>query len=629
MKKSFLLTLAFVLLTSATSRLFAQHSKLYIPKEIKRAYQNGSRSFDGNPGEYYFQNRTDYAIDVEFDPFSRVLKGSEKIIFTNNSSDTLRRVVIRLNANILKKGATRKKQIDPSDANDGLQLTQLIYNSYEFDLENKPPYLDQNNLYVRLPEGFLPSTSAEFEIDWNYIFQANSNIREGRYHETSYFIAYWYPKIAVYDDIEGWDRHVYNAEQEFYHEYGSFDVNITLPADFYVWSSGILQNGQEVLSKEKFELLEESKTTDEVIKILEEVDVDKGDLPRNINKKTWQFKAEYLPDFAFALSDTYLWDATSVKVGDKRVSISAVYFRDSKDFHEVAEISRNTIKLLSEKVIGIDYPYPQMTAFNGHFGMEFPMMVNDGDGKNRNETLFITSHEIAHTYFPFYVGTNEQKYAWMDEGLVSFLPKEIEDGLSADDDYNAFSNNIRTYSYYAGSKYDMPVMVPSDQLTGLSYMYISYSRAGVAFYVLKDILGAELFQKCLKSFINRWAGKHPTAYDFFYTFEDISGQDLSWFWQLWFFDFGYPDLAVKAVNAEADGYKVEVKRIGDFPVPVNLIITFKNGSTKEVTKSAKIWESGEHSVSVFISTENKIKQVEINTTSVPDIDNSNNSFTLE
>lgn len=607
----------------------AQQSSLYMTKELKRAYENGTRSYDGQPGKNYFQNRTDYDIQVEFDPYSRLLTGKEAVTYTNNSPDTLVRTVINLYANILKKGATRKKSLNPDDAGDGMNVSRLVVNGSAFDLERNPPYLDGKNLIVRLPAPLPPGGTAEFEIDWQYTFQGNSNIREGRYHETTFFIAYWFPRIAVYDDIDGWDRHIYNAEQEFYHEYGDYNVSVTVPAEFYVWASGLLQNAVEVLSDREYRLFTESKTTDSIIPILTADSHDQGSASRKNQKKTWKFRAAYLPDFAFALSDTYLWDATSVAVGDKRVHVHAVYFRDSKDFHEVAAISRETIRLLSDSVMQVPFPYPQMTAFNGHFGMEFPMMVNDGDAANRNGTLFVTAHEIAHTYFPFWVGTNEHKYAWMDEGLITFLPKTIEDALSHDPDYRAFLANIRTYSHYAAGKYDAPPMMPSDQLAGMTYMYVSYSRSAVAFYVLQDILGNELFKKCLVSFIDRWAGKHPTAYDLFYTFEDVSGQDLGWFWQPWFFEFGYPDLSVNSVSEGEKGLDILIHREGGFPVPVNLLVTYTDGTQDEINQSASLWHEGAVEVLITLNSRKRVKTVEVNARTVPDVHSGNNRFDLE
>ncbi|MEJ2595248.1 MAG: M1 family metallopeptidase [bacterium] len=609
--------------------LVAQQDHLYMPREIRRAYEKGTRSADGTPGKKYFQNRTDYTISVNFNPYTRLLQGSETIRFTNNSPDTLKRLVIRLNPNLLKKGAVRSVSIDPADVTDGVEITSLIIGRDAVDLENNPPFLSGKNMIVRLPKALVPSSVTEFRIDWNYIFQANSNIREGRYHETTYFIAYWFPRIAVYDDIYGWDRHNYNGEQEFYHEYGDYEVNITVPRNFYVWSSGILQNPGEVLPEDEFERFEASKSSDRVIPVLDKNDRKQQRGEQTKDKLSWRFMAEDLPDFAFALSDTYLWDASSVEVNGKRIHIQAVYHPEAKDFEEVVEISREVVSLLSDSVMHVDFPYPQMIVFNGHYGMEFPMMANDGEGKDRNETLFVTSHEIAHTYFPFLVGVNEQRYAWMDEGLITYLPKSIEDRLSHDKNRREFSSNIRSYSYYAGSRFDVPLMVPSDQLTGLSYMFASYSRSAVAFYVLEGILGKAMFTSCLQSFIIRWKGKHPTPYDFFYTVADVSGQSLNWFWEPWFFEFGYPDLQIDSATQDDNKIQVEVRKKGSLPVPVSLILTFESGRTVQLDESAGIWADGREKLSIFHETKQKLTKVEVDISRVPDSDRSNNIFLVK
>ena len=618
-----------IFLFSCARGIWAQEAMIYIPTEIKQAYEQGSRSMDGKPGPNYFQNRTDYRIEVEFDPVSRLISGRETITLTNNSPDSLGRVFIRIDANILKKGVTRANSIDPSDVTDGVAITRIMAGDHLYDLEKDPPYQEEKIMVLRLPRPIAPGTAETIAIDWHYTFQAKSNIREGRYHNTSYFIAYWFPRVAVYDDIYGWNRHNYNAEQEFYHEYGDYDVNITVPGNYYVWSSGLLQNAGEVLPEKQYRMYEASRTSDEILHILDCSARDEKKPVGDTETKTWRFHADFLPDFAFAVSDTYCWDATSVEVRGKRTHIHAVYFKDSRDFREVAEVSRQTVKLLADSVIGYDFPYPQMTVFNGHFGMEFPMMVNEGDFGSRNEMLFATSHEIAHTYFPFLVGTNEERYAWMDEGLITYLPKMIEDRLSRDKNLHAFQSNIRSYSRFAGTKYDLPLMVSSDQLLGINYMFASYSRSAIAFYVLESILGKSLFQDCLLAFIERWNGKHPTAYDLFFTFEDISGTNLSWFWNPWFFDFGYPDLALEEATQDGEDISITIQKAGNLPVPVELILSFDNGKTARIHRPASIWQQEGDIVSIQSASNLKLVKVEIDTDVVPDNNRSNNFVLLK
>ena len=321
-----------------------------------------------------------------------------------------------------------------------------------------------------------------------------------------------------------------------------------------------------------------------------------------------------------------MWDATSVEIGGKRVKINAVYNPNSSDFHEVAFISAQSIKRLSEDVMLIDYPYPQLTAFNGHYGMEFPMMINDGDGATKNDTYFVTAHEIAHSWFPFLVGTNEHGYAWMDEGLVTYLPKQVEDSLSGEDAYRSLSGTLETYSYFAGTGYDLPMMIPSEQLTGRTYMYVSYNRSAIAFYVLEDILGGETFDKCMTAFITRWTGKHPTAYDFFFTFNNVSGRNLNWFWEPWFFNFGYADLSIEGVYDKENKYFVGIKNEGGFPTPVFLKLLLEDGSTKLFHFSANIWEDGKKTTEVEINSNKKIKIITIDNLYSPDANENNNLF---
>ncbi|MFK5857380.1 MAG: M1 family metallopeptidase [Bacteroidota bacterium] len=616
-----------VLISTISITAVSQRSNLYMTKNIKDAYDNKTRNYDGAPGEAYFQNTTDYSITVNLDPVTREISGEETITYKNNSPDTLKRIIICLYPNLFKKGAVRKKAIVPDDVNDGVTMSHIQQKDNVIDLSSKDVRKYGTNLIITLPTPIAPNSTTSFGINWHYTFQGKTNLREGLYHDSSFFVAYWYPKIAVFDDIDGWNVHSFNGEQEFYNEYGSFEVSVTVPNNYLVWASGILQNPKEVYSKRILNKYIESNTSDSIINVVTEEDINKGKLTSDNKFNTWHFHANNINDFAFATSNSYLWDASNVKIEDSTILLNAVYFKGSEEFTEVVYFTKETLLQLNN-ITGVAYPYPQMTAFNGEGGMEFPMMVNDGDMGSRNGAIFVTAHEVAHTYFPFYVGTNEQKYAWMDEGLVTFLPKAIEDSLSSDDSYSSFAQNIRTYSHYAGTAYDQPLMVPSDQLMGPPYMFVSYGRSAIAFYVLKNILGEQMFKQCITEFINRWEGKHPTGYDFFYTFEDVSGQNLDWFWKPWYYEFGYPDLAVENVTQDANGAKIKIKNITQFPVPVNLVVTYADSTTLQINNSANVWKDGNELFHVDIVTEKKILGVKINTNEVPDGNNANNEFII-
>ena len=617
MRNTIILTL--VLFTGIS---FAQNS-LYIPKEIKAAYENQSRSLTGEPGINYFQNTATYKIDAEFNPQTGELNASGKIVYFNNSNSSLKQIVFMLYPNLYKKGIARNVEIEPQDVGQGITIKSLKTEGQEVK-----KIISGTRLIVNLESELAPGNSISFETEWAYNFPMETLIREGRYLDSAFFVAYWYPHIVVYDDLRGWDRHKYNGEQEFYNDYADYDINIKVPGNYLVWASGELENANEVYSDFVLKKIKKAYNGDEVIQIITSKNISKKKFTQQSNFNTWKFTANDLPDFAFALSNNFLWDATSVEIGDKRVKVNAVYNPNSTDFHEVAFLSAQSIKHLSEDVMLVNYPYSQLTAFNGHYGMEFPMMINDGDGANHNETVFITAHEIAHSWFPFLVGTNEHGYAWMDEGLVTYLPKQTEDSLSTEDGYRSLSGTLETYSYFAGTGHDLPMMIPSEQLTGRTYMYVSYNRSAVAFYVLEDILGAETFDKCMTAFIKRWTGKHPTAYDFFFTFNNVSGRNLNWFWEPWFFNFGYADLDIKNAFHEENKYFVEVQNVGGFPSPIYLRLLFEDGSEELIHQSANIWKDGKNTTEIEIDSDKEIKTISIDHLYSPDAEMDNNLFLM-
>ncbi len=614
--------LIFTLFLTITN-LFAQKN-LYMPKEIKAAYENKSRSITGEAGENYFQNSAVYNIDAEFNPQTGLLNGRGNIVYKNNSSNPLKQIVFMLYPNLYKKGITRNFDIEAQDVGQGMEIKSIKING-----EDAKSKTYGTLLIVDLENELEPGGNISFETVWSYNFPMETLIREGRYLDSTYFVAYWYPHIVVYDDLRGWDRHKYNGEQEFYNDNADYSISIKVPKDYLVWASGELQNPNQVYSDFVLKKIEKAYSEDEVVNIVTKKNITKKKFTQQSDYNSWKFSSTSIPDFAFCLSNNFLWDATSVDVSGKRIKVNAVYNPNSIDFHEVASLSAQSIKRLSEEVMNIDYPYPILTAFNGHYGMEFPMMINDGDGANHNETVFITAHEIGHSWFPFLVGTNEHGYAWMDEGLITYLPKQVEDSLSSEENYRSLSGTLNTYSYFAGSGFDLPMMIPSEQLTGRTYMYVSYNRSAIAFYVLEDILGSDVFDECMTAFIKRWTGKHPTAYDFFFTFNDVSDKNLNWFWEPWFFNFGYADLAITGFHQQDSTTTINIKNEGGFPTPIYLKLSYEDGSEKLIYKSASVWENEQSEFEVSFATNKALKSVSIDHLYSPDAIRDNNVHTMD
>ncbi len=364
---------------------------------------------------------------------------------------------------------------------------------------------------------------------------------------------------------------------------------------------------------------QEAHTNPEVISIFSEAELKSGRVFKNLKKNVFHFKATDVPDFAFAASDHYNWDATSVVVDDKtnrRTLVSAAYDSQSRDFKRVARIAADGIRLMSTWLPGYPFPYPSLTVFNGNDGMEYPMMINDAS-VSEDYVTSLTVHEASHTYFPFMMGTNEQYYAWMDEGWASFFDHFLADSLD--------NKNSRIGSWGFGNDWEVPPMVPSRALDGRSYGFAAYTRPQLAYTQLYDMLGSEKFHKCMTIYMDRWKGKHPGPYEFFNTFNNVSGQNLDWFWKPWFFEFGYPDLKLEVAkidNVTGGGnanYVIYVERKGNIPVPVHLEIEYADGSKEHIHKTAEEWKNEDKRVlQLKISAGKTPKKVTLGDKTIPE-----------
>ncbi len=602
---------------------FAQESNIFIPVNQQKAIKKGTRTTDGTPGKNYFQNKSDYTINVRFNPFTAELNGKETIVYYNNSSDTLKKMVIRLYPNLFKPETVRQVEIDTSDYFDGVDIQKITINGNEVS-SNKFRYIG-TNLVVPVPSGINPNASIKLQIHWKTFLPNKTHVRMGRYDTATYFVAFFYPQIAVYDDIAGWSLDSYSGLYEFYNDYSNFDVTMDVPENCMVWATGELQNTDEIFQQPILSRITKAKQADTVIHIITNEDFENQTILKKRTSTEWHFKANNVPDFAFGVSDNYIWDGTSVMVDSttkRRASVNAVYKKGTTTDQGVAAIGRETIHRLSTDLIGIAYPYPQMTVWEGDGGMEFPMMCNDGPSEDTLFEVFVTSHEISHSYFPFMVGTNETLYGWIDEGLITFIPKviEIEHGNTNAHYY------IHSYCKYSmGNINDIPMSVPTTHLTQNTYFVQNYGRAAAGFYFLHDMLGDKMFAKVLQTFIQRWESKHPTPTDLFFTLNAVTHQDWAWYWNPWFYEYGYADLALENVQYKNNKLNLSVRKKGSFPVPVKLIITFDDNSTETVYQSALVWKN--NSVWKYNqSFTKKIVNIELGDKNVPDAFLEDNSY---
>jgi hypothetical protein len=616
----------FAIVLCCYSTLFAQ--SLYMPRNIKAAYEKGTRSMDGRPGQNYWQNHGRYNISIMAMPPDRTIKGSEDIVYFNESSDTLNTIVIRLWLNFHKPEAAHTTDMDSSLFTSGIQVDRFAINGQPKEWPEVNWHFTWQN--IDLSDPLLPGDSIHLSIDWHYEIALRSG-REGRIDSTTFYIAYFYPRVTVYDDYNGWDRLAFTGYQEFYNDFNDYTLQVKVPEDYIVWATGTLQNPDEVLQPKYAQRLKISHTSDTVIHIATPEDLLQKNITADNDLNTWKWKAQHVTDVALCISDHYNWDAGSVVVDEttkRRASVQAAYNDTAADFHHAVEWGKAALKWFSNNWPGVSYPYPKMTAVQGYADMEYPMMINDGTTDNFFFSQLVENHEIAHTYFPFYMGTNESRYAFMDEGWATtfeyLIGKAQSSAAKADSFYKIF--RVRRWINNPSQEGDIPIIMPANIEHGIAYGINAYGKPSLAYLALKDMLGDQLFKKCLHAYMERWHGKHPIPWDFFYSFNDASGKNLNWFWNNWFFSNGYDDLAIKNVKKTGNGYNITIRNVGGFAIPFDVKITYADGSVNSLHKTSIIWKNNQKQVTINIKTNKTINSLIIDNGIWMDANKEDNSY---
>ena len=593
----------------------------------------GSRRAGGEPGPAYFQNYATYTIDARLDPERRLVQGQARIRYTNDSPDTLHQLVFRMYQDMYQPGFRGDYRLPQSARTEGVVLDGLALRGDSVALAgpSSPVSRRGTNMYLRLDPPLAPGAEISCGLAWHFTVSKRA-IRMGQYEDNAWFIAYWYPQLAVYDDLHGWDTLNYTGQAEFYNDFNDFDVRLTLPDSMLLWATGTWQNAPDILAEPYLSRWRAAASADTVIHIVDEASYRDGPSPTRPSAggwHTWHFQARQVPDFAFGASDYYYWDGTSAVIDSqgRRARIQAVYRPQSQDFYQVALHAKAAVEDLSWQLPGVPYPYPVMTVFNGDAagggGMEFPMIVNDGASSSEGASFSLTYHEIAHTYFPFLMGINERRYAWMDEGWAQVLP---EDQMIARGYDNApLMLTALIYARYAASGQTAPLMTPAYQLDGASYAVSAYYHPATAYYVLRHYLGDSLFRACLQTYIARWRGRHPHPEDFFATFEAVAGQDLDWFWQPWFFTARVPDLKLK-VDTQGRKATFTVTNPSGLPLPILLRYTLRDGTEGSYTVRADYWQAGVKEWTVTEKLSDRLSQAILGAPFVPDARPADNEF---
>ena len=597
MKPYFIVLLAISISSSA-------QVKLPVKRDVQKLYDNGFRSADGRPGKNYWQNKADYDIAVTYDPVTRLVTGTEQINYVNNSPVELNGMVFKLYPNIYKKGTVRDMPVESEDLTDGVKINKFEIGGVIKKGGNLR--IDGTNMFVggvRISSKQIVKLTVEF----SYTLNKRSHIRTGEIEDGAAFVAYFFPRIAVYDELDGWNTNPYLGQSEFYNDFCNFDVTVKVPDNYLVWATGDLQNCSDVLTSKYCDRLIEAEKKDKVVFIVDENDLKAGGITKTNNGNTWKFKADNVVDFAFAVSNHYVWNATSAVVDKstgRRTRVDALFNTKHKDYFDVINYGRKTVELMSYSFPKWPFPYNHISVFDGLDQMEYPMMVNDNPVFSKEDEVTLTVHEIFHTMFPFYMGINETKYAWMDEGWATagewLLSHAIDSTIN--DDYGTVRTEVN-----AGTEVDMPITTLTTQQSGTPFFLNSYPKPAYGYLFAKDALGDESFFKGLHFYIGQWNGKHPMPLDFFNCMNTGSGKNLNWFWKKWFYEDGYADLTIAKVNNASSSKQIVVESKGNKPIPVDVSVTFSDGSIQKFHRSILVWEKSNKTTISFTSSKQIIK----------------------
>jgi hypothetical protein len=544
------------------------------------------RDASGRPGPHYWQQRADYTIRATLDTGAKTIDATMAIRYVNNSPAPLDFVWLQLEQNLFRPDSLSASFNPAADTAGGIDVDQIT-------VDGRPATLEVHGTMGRLdlPQPLAGSGGrATLAMHFHFVIPRFGAGRMG-HDTTEYMIAQWYPRVAVYDDIRGWNADPYEGDGEFYLEYGDFDYAVTVPAGYTVAGSGTLRNARDVLSGDEQTRVARALIDTGIVPIVTDSAAQANRTRAVPGTKTWHFVAQNVRDAVWATAPDFRWDAAQCGTPDHAVLCQALYsHRARADWTHAAEETRFSIRHYSQLLA--PYPYPQATSVAGPTGggMEYPMVTFDSFGGDEPDANFgVLNHEMGHQWFPMLVGSNERRYAWMDEGFNTYINIFAADARGA---ARGAPPRYPTETYALTRRSPVPLMAAADR----GGMGVAYDKTGAALLVLRDqIVGRALFDHAFRVYVQRWAYKHPTPVDFFRTIEDVSGLDLSWFWRGFFYTNDVLDIAIDTMFATRPGDAppgtgvvttvIGLRRTGMIPFPVSLRVKFADGSTRDVRLS--------------------------------------------
>jgi len=619
-----------------------------LTSQIKRAMAAGTRDFTGKPGPNYWQTKADYTIQVKLTPETAMLTGTETIALANNGTTDMREIVLRLDHNIFRGLVPRGTSV-PAENTDGIVITRLAIDGTEVDLKAAPAAgggrggggggrggaaaapappakttvsgFDQTVARIMLAKPIPAKATSTLEISWHTKLPGGPNGRghrmTQRFDDTLFQPTQWFPRVAKYDDLRGWDTSLYLGPSEFYNNFGRFDVSMNVPAGWIVSGTGVLQNPNDVLTAKARERLTHVLESDAQTTIVGPdevgpgVSTQTGTPSAEGHRLVWRHVAENVNDFAWATSKNFIWTATRATIPTKGpVPIHMVYQPErAASFTNAGTIGRHALEFYSK--LWAPYPFPQLTMQDGpSAGMEYPMVVNSNQGA--------ADHEIGHQWWPMMVGNNETWYGWMDEGFNQYM--NILSGADARGAAPRLDGNGQSYGAMSGSETEAPMMWPAND-AGTGYGYQTYSKAPLMLSMLGGMVGDAEVQRAHSAYTKAWAFKHPSPWDYIFFMSNELKMDLGWFWNSWLWQTDSVDGAIDAVATAGGKTTVTVKQDGQMPSPVVLEfklakggaalkpaagtspkIAMKDADTMVATWPVDVWFSGARTFKATVDT---------------------------
>ena len=624
--------------------------------EFARAVARGTRTRSGRPGASYWVQHARYSIDAQLDPAHDRVSGSERVVYVNNSPDTLRRLAVHLRQNAFAAGSPRRMA---APITGGVSLTRVAAQGREIppaanatsvvpitDVATHRATSEQGYtveatvMWIPLPAPLLPHDSARLDFAWSYTPPPSpSDGRQGREGHDLYLMGYWYPQVAVYDDVDGWVADPYLLEAEFYMDPADYDVRLTVPRGWVVGATGVLANADSLLTPAALARRADARRTGAVVHVAEPGEtVTSGSAPT----ATWHFVAPNVRDFAWGASDRYVWDATRALVADSTrgvvdtVDINSFYRRTAAAAAWAsggARFTRDAVEQHSRYLW--PYPWPTMSSFEGVLdsgGMEYPMLTVMQPWADTLSLAGDLMHETGHMWFPMQVGSNETRHPWMDEGFTQFDVAQSMRALYGEPRRGGRPGDSEPgqralYLDAARAGRDMTLMWPGDLYPESMYFIMFYDKTAAALAALRGVLGEETFHRAYREYGRRWTGKHPYPYDFFDTVNDVAGRDLGWFWTSWFYQ-GWPlDQAIASVETRGDSTSIVIEDRGLAPMPVLLAITRAGGRVQRLTVPVDAWLGGARRDTVRVAAAPAVTRVVIDPDELfPDVNRANQTW---